>query len=470
MRKLLLVLASCLAAGSAMATTDGVNLLEQTSQTFTKVAKKAMPATVYIKVLVTPNGMERQLPPQLGDEFFRRFFGTPFEPGQLEPQVGAGSGFLISAEGHIVTNYHVIRDGASITVVLNDGREFEAKVVGSDPRTDIAVLKIEGDSFPYLKFGNSDKLEVGEWVIAVGNPFALESSLTVGVVSAKGRQDLGIAAYEDFIQTDAAINRGNSGGPLLDLKGNVVGVNTAIYSPNGSMTGNVGVSFSIPSRMVDQVVDQIIHGGHVTRSYLGVVLQAIDKELAEALDLKKQRGLLISDVIKGSPAAKAGLKQGDIILEYNGKKTKQPGKFRTEVGMMTPGTQLDLTILRKNKKGTFKIALEPLDDLQQATAEALQKLGIEVENLTPELATKLGYPAGMQGVVISKLRGGSPAALAGLKTGFLVTGAALNWNQQIPIVTTTDFDQALKDLGTKRHMILVIRHQNYQRYYTLKLQ
>ena len=262
--------------GSAVETKDqasaGANLLEETSKAFTHIAKKAMPATVFIKAAICCSQDENCPSPFdfYGDDFFQRFFrNSPFSRQQpMQPQRAGGSGFFISPNGYIVTNYHVIKDTKEISVILNDGREFSAVVTGSDPRTDLAVLKIEGENFPTLEFGDSDSLEIGEWVVAIGNPFALESTLTVGVVSAKGRQDLGIAALEDFIQTDAAINPGNSGGPLLNLKGQVVGVNTAIMTRTG---GYMGIGLSIPSKMTKHVIDQITNGGTVTGADLGVL-------------------------------------------------------------------------------------------------------------------------------------------------------------------------------------------------------
>src|SRR3990167_4745273 len=230
----------------------------------------------------------------------------------LLQHISDGSGFLIRSDGYIVTNYHVIKDATLITVALNDGKEFEATVKGTDARTDLALIKIEGTDFPFLTFGDSDHLKVGEWVVAAGNPFGLEGTITQGIVSAKGRQDLGIAAYEDFIQTDAVINPGNSGGPLLNVRGEVIGVNTAILSKSG---GFMGVGLAIPSRMVEPIIEQMIQGGTVKRAYLGIVLQPVDKELGNALGLDKPEGILISDIVKESPADTAGLQQGDIRSE-----------------------------------------------------------------------------------------------------------------------------------------------------------
>ena len=446
----------------------GANLLEKTSQAFTQIAKKAMPCTVYIKAQIQPSGQQYPNPfDQFQDDFFKRFFGgqAPLQQ-QQQPQQAAGSGFIIRSDGFIVTNFHVVKDATQISVMLNDGREFPATIKGTDPRTDLAVLKIDEKDLPFLNFGDSDDLEVGEWVVAIGNPFGLEGTLTVGVVSAKGRQDLGIASYEDFIQTDAAINPGNSGGPLLNLQSEVIGVNTAISSNSG---GYMGIGFAIPSKMAHNVIEQILDGGTVQRAYLGIVLQPVDKELADALGLDKQDGVLISEVMKDSPAQKAGLVQGDIVLSYNDKPIKSVSKFRNDIALMHPGATLKLRILRNQKQLDISVSLGAQNENEVVTAEVVQKIGLELENLTPELAGRLGYPSDTDGVVISKVKPNSPAAMAGLRPGFLITGVAVNWNNQKRVKNLTEFDAAMKDLGDKKHVIFIVRHQNFQRYYTIKI-
>ena len=448
--------------------------LTQPYPAFTQIAKKSIPATVFIKATISSqpfSGLESQNPfDSFGDDFFHRFFGFPngngFQQIPQQPQIAGGSGFFVSADGYIVTNYHVVKDASKITIVLNDGREFLATVKGSDPRTDLAVLKINETNLPYLTFGDSDELEIGEWVVAIGSPCALESSLTVGVVSAKGRQDLGITSLEDFIQTDAAINPGNSGGPLLNLNNQVIGVNTAILSRTG---GYMGIGFSIPSHMVQHVFDQIMNSGGVQRAYLGVILQQIDKELADALGLDKPDGVLVSDIMKDSPAAKAGLQQGDIILQNNDKPIKNVAKFRNDIAMMDPGQIVNLKILRNNSPLDLKIPLGVQSESEVCSAEMTQKIGIEVENATPEMASRLNIPSNTIGVVITKIHPGSPAHLAGLKSGFLITGVAMQGNEPKTVKNTAEFDAALKEVNQRKHVILIVRHQNYQRYYTIKV-
>ncbi len=472
-RALAIILTSVLVAGSLSAlrhdkepssSTDaskGANLLEQISEAFTELADRSMPATVSIKCTVCTNQGPTPFD-MFDDDFFRRFFGQQYP----QQQVAGGSGFLVSQDGYIVTNNHVIKNATQMTVILNDGREYEASVKGTDARTDLAVLKIEAQNLPYLTFGDSDALRVGEWVVAVGNPFGLEGTITKGIVSAKGRQDLGIATYEDFIQTDAPIIPGNSGGPLLNVRGEVIGVNTAILSRSG---GYMGIGLAIPSKMVKPVMDQIVNNGSVKRAYIGIILQPIDKELSDALDLGKPDGILISDVVKDSPAAKAGLQQGDIILEYDGKPVKNVNKFRNDIAMMNPGATIQLKVLRSRKTKTISVVLGSQNDGGVISAELTQKLGIELENLTPELTARLNYTSDVTGVVISSVKPNSPAAMAGLRSGFLITGVAIDWNNQKSVKNTAEFDQALQELGDKKYIILIVRHQNFQRYYTIKL-
>jgi serine protease Do len=462
-------------AAPSKAAAAGASLLEQTSEAFTQIADKAMPATVFIKVEIGHQmaSQEMQNPfDMFGDDFFRRFFGgggqNPFhnfQPREPQPQLAGGSGFLITADGFIVTNNHVISEGSKITVILNDGREYPATVKGADPRTDLALLKIDEKNLPFLSFGDSDSLKVGEWVVAIGNPFGIGATLTAGIVSAKGRQDLGIASYEDFIQTDAAINPGNSGGPLFNLQGEVIGVNTAIFTRSG---GYMGIGLSIPSRMAQNVIDQILETGIVNRAYLGIVLQPVDKDLASALELENQEGVLISDVVKGSPASKAGLQQGDIILQYNDKPVKTVTKLRNEIALMNPGSEIKLQILRNNKKMILSASLGSMDG-EMISADLIQKLGIDIENLSAEIASRLGFNGIPDGIAITRVKPGSPAAQAGLRPGFLITGVAVAMNNQKPVKNTAEFEEALKELGDKKHLILIVRQQNFQRYYTIKL-
>lgn len=326
---------------------------------FRSVAKQGIPAVVSIRVN-SKEGTGTAGPflhddryEAFGDPFWDRFFETPFPKNKTlqakQPQLmGQASGFIISPDGYILTNSHVIIDASEIIVTLLNGNEYSAKVIGQDPSTDVALIKIEQEDLPYLKLGDSNRLEVGEWVIAIGTPLGLQASLTAGVVSAIGRNNLELARIEDFIQTDAAVNQGNSGGPLLDLTGNVIGMNTAIVTNKGG-GGYMGIGFAIPSNIVKNILEQLKTKGSVTRGYLGLELQKIDGELAAALGLSKPEGSLVSEVVKGSPADKAGVKQGDVIITYNDISVKDNSDLRNTIALATPGQQANIGLLRDGK-------------------------------------------------------------------------------------------------------------------------
>jgi len=325
------------------AQTPATSAARELSTAFRSVARQTVPAVVFITVEKTldardPSALNNPFE-GFGQDFLERFFGRRFPEGQQprERQQGAGSGCIISHDGLILTNHHVVGDADRVTVKLNDGREFTAKTIGTDPPSDVAVIKIDAQDLPVLPLGDSDAMEVGDWVIAAGNPFGLTESITVGVVSAKGRSRLGIADFEDFIQTDAAINPGNSGGPLINLQGEAIGVNTAIASRSG---GYMGIGFAIPSNMVKAVKDQLVTSGKVGRGYLGVRIQELTRALAQSLHIDATEGVLVADVSKGSPAAQAGLKRGDVILALNGRPTSDPGQLRNSVAMSAPGTKV----------------------------------------------------------------------------------------------------------------------------------
>ena len=389
----LLACALLLPAGT-QAQTPATSTARELSTAFRSVARQAVPAVVFITVEKTlesrhPTALTIHL--RFGEDFLERFFGRRF-PGEQQPrerQQGAGSGFIISKDGLILTNHHVVGDADRVTVKLNDGREFTAKTIGTDPPSDVAVIKVDAKDLPVLPLGDSDAMEVGDWVIAAGNPFGLTESITVGVVSAKGRSRLGIADFEDFIQTDAAINPGNSGGPLINLQGEAIGVNTAIASRSG---GYMGIGFAIPSNMVKAVKDQLVTSGKVVRGYLGVRIQELTRALAQSLHINTTEGVLVADVSKGSPAAKAGLKRGDVILAFNGRPTSDPGQLRNIVAMSPPGTKVPVQILRDNTKREVTIELGALPREQAAArageeSQSPARLGFNVQNLTPGISS-----------------------------------------------------------------------------------
>lgn len=439
---------------------------QQFSKAFTRVAKQATPAVVFIKAEINPAdndnyGMQDSQGPYspFNDDFLQRFFGFQGKPSVPQPQLSQGSGFIVSADGYIMTNAHVVKGADKIEVTLNDGEVKTATLIGADPHTDLAIIKMETKDSPFLKLGDSEALEVCEWVIAIGSPFQLQASVTVGVVSAKGRQGLNISDLEDFIQTDAAINPGNSGGPLIDLEGKVIGINTAIVSRSG---GYMGIGFAIPSNMAKNVMDQIIKKGSVTRGFLGVSLQAVDKEIAAGFNLSKVEGVLISGVEKGSPAEKAGLQQGDIILEYNNKPIKSLQTFRYDISLMNPESKLNLKVNRKGKIMSFTVTLGSAAGSSPAVIS--QKLGIEVENLNADLSRQLGYTAADEGVVVTKVKPGSPAAMAGIRPGFLIQQVG---NKKIS--NTTDYEAALNEATQNKRVIMLVRYGKGARYFSIRV-
>lgn len=455
-----------------------VSVSEQVSKDFTAVAKKAIPAVVSIQIKAKDKDSSRMsgnptssdpLQDFFQDDFFEHFFGrrkqTAAKPREPQVFIGQASGFIVSKDGTIITNNHVVSEASEILVILNDGREFDAKVIGKDPNTDLAVIKIDGDNnFPYLELGNSDNLEVGQWVVAIGNPLGLQASLTVGVVSAKGRNNLDLVRIEDFIQTDATINRGNSGGPLLNLEGDVIGVNTAIAS-NLSSGGYIGIGFAIPSNMATNVLEQLMKNGSVSRGYLGVILQEVDKGLAQAFGLDRAEGALLAEVQKGSAAENAGLKQGDIILKYNNNKVTNLAGLRNAIAMMPPKTKVLLSYLRDGKlqETTVELGFLAGDALEKGNQKATESLGITVEPLTKEIASNLGLLS-EKGVVVSSVDSGSAASFAGIKKGALI----LSVNQR-NVTTPEEFKQYIKETPAGKPVLFLIKQGELTRYISIKV-
>ena len=438
-----------------------VETLKKTSKAFSAVAKKAVPAVVFIESQVVRKEANDNPWNMFNDEFFNRFFGMPqqHDMRQRPTETVRGSGFLVSSKGYILTNNHVVDRADQISVTMGSGKKMQATVIGVDPRSDLAVIKVEEGDYPFLQLGDSDELEVGDWVVAIGNPFGLEASVTVGVVSALGRNQLHLTEFENWIQTDAAINPGNSGGPLLDLDAQVVGINTAIMSASG---GYMGIGFAIPSNMAKQIMDQLITNGSVTRAFLGVSLQPIDSALADSFQLEGTHGALITDVAKGSPAEKAGLQRGDIILKYNDTAVDGPGSFRNEVALMKPGTTILLTINRDGKTMVIDVTLgENPDNALASIGDLYDMVGLEVSDLTPELATRLGYVSD-SGVVVTRIRPGSPAEQAGMRPGNLIVAVG---SQQV--ATMGDFKKALAD--SQKQVRLLVRQGPLFRYVVLPL-
>jgi len=453
-------------------TDDDGTILGRASKEFVNMVKKAKPAVVHIKVEKTTTNAE--YPGGRGEEmfnhpFFEQFFGPQYRQQRPKPrerkQRGQGSGFIISKDGFILTNNHVIENADMIKVSLSDDREFDAKLIGADPQSDVALLKIEApEDLPILKLGDSDALEVGEWVIAIGNPFGLSQTVTVGVVSAKGRSAVGINQYENFIQTDAAINPGNSGGPLLNGRGEVVGINTALFSRTG---GYMGIGFAIPVNMAKSIEKQLQNQGKVTRGWLGVVIQNVDKKLADSFGLKEAGGILISEVQENSPASKAGLKQGDVIIRLNDTVLKDVSDLRNRIALIVPDTKTTLHIIRKGDELELTVIIgeQPSDFGKKGASNndknSLKNFGLSLQDLTPELADKFGYGEN-SGVIISDVQPGSSAAEEGLKPGYLVEEV----NRQ-KISNLQELTTILQQLSGSKKILLRIRAGDYSRYVVL---
>ena len=464
------ILSLTLSPGNVQAQDYGIENLRQSGKAFSSVAKKVSPAVVFIQVEKTVKNQQSMEFSPFGDDFLKHFFGPSFPGQQRQFQVsqqqqrivGQGSGFIISKDGYILTNNHVAGDADKVTVKLKDGREFSAKTIGADPHTDVAVIKIDAKNLPIVPLGDSDKLEVGEWVVAIGNPFGLSHTLTVGVVSAKGRSSVGLADYENFIQTDAAINPGNSGGPLVDLDGRVIGINTAIFSRNG---GYMGISFAIPINMVKAIKKQLVSTGHVIRGYLGIVIQDMTPELAKSFGLDDHKGILVAQVSGNSPAEKAGLKQGDVIVEFNGKTVTKVNSFRNRVALKKPGSRQKVTVLRNRKRKTLTVTIGELPNGELAATEeptqSLNKLGLAVQTLTPDLAKQFGLQD-EKGVLITQVTQGTAAARAGIKAGTVIREV-----NRKPVNNAGEFKKIVAQSLKKSAVLLLIKDGQYSRYVVL---
>lgn len=390
---------------------DSVDFLTKTGQAMAELADAVKPAIVNIATIKTEKVGSTPFDPLLKDPFFRRFFGDRHQRRESPRErkiVSLGSGVIVSPDGYILTNNHVIKNADEIKVLLSDKREFTGKIVGNDPKTDLSVIKIEADNLSTINIGNSDALRVGELVLAIGNPFGLNQTITMGIVSAVGRANVGIAEYEDFIQTDAAINPGNSGGALVNVKGELIGINTAIFSTTG---GYQGIGFAIPSNMARTVMNSLITMGKVVRGWLGVSIQPITPELAEQFELEKDYGILVADVVEDSPAEQGGLLRGDVIIELNGKEVDGPYNLRNIIAGTLPGGEAEFRVIREGETMLLRVTIGelPSGDRKTSTKYKNAMRGISVQDLNQDLYGKLGLPDKIRGVVVTDIEPGSPA-------------------------------------------------------------
>jgi serine protease Do len=426
---------------------------------FASVVDPDLPAVVNIsstKVVKRQN----QLPDFFSDPFFRQFFGDQFGPPTRQPQTereySLGSGVIVNPDGYILTNNHVVSGASDVEIFTQDRKKFKARVIGTDPRTDIGVLKIEASGLPTLTIGDSSQLKVGDLVFAIGDPFGIGETATAGIVSATGRTLGGaIEQYEDFIQTDAPINPGNSGGALIDLHGNLIGINTAIISGQGG--GNQGIGFAIPMNMARNVMDQIVEHGKVIRGYLGVTIQGLDADMAKAFGLGQGGGALVGDVSPNSPAAKAGIERGDIILELNGQKLNSPNDLSVRISEMAPGTVAHLQVYRNGQTRDVNVTLGEFPEKPEAVqGEGAQQpsglQGLQVENLTPDVARQLGIRTSQMGVVVTAVDPSSQAAIAGIQTGDLIQEV-----NRTPVRNVNDYERAIAANANKPVLLLINR-------------
>ncbi len=430
---------------------------------FASVVKPALPAVVNIstsKIVKAENSTQGS--PMFNDPFFKQFFGDQFGNGpqpRNQKERSLGSGVIVSQDGYVLTNNHVVDGATDIQVSLSDKRNFQAKVIGTDPKTDVAVLKINAEGLPTMPLGDSSKSQIGDVVLAIGDPFGIGETVTMGIISATGRSVPGMApgGYQDFIQTDASINPGNSGGALINVSGNLIGINTAILAGGGG--GNQGIGFAIPIDLARNVMEQILQHGHVVRGYLGVNIQNVTPEIAKAFGLKENRGALVADVSSNTPAAKAGIQKGDVILGLNGQPVEDINQLTMHITQMAPGSTAQLQVLRNGESRDMSVTLGQLPEknegaekpgLAQGTSGALE--GVQTETLTTDTAQQLQLPSSTKGVVITNVDPSSAAADAGLRRGDVIQEV-----NRHAVASQGQFEEALSGAKGQQVLLLVNR-------------
>ncbi len=443
---------------------ETVNTLSKLSDAFAELADATRPAVVNISTTSTVTMQENPFGNMFTDPFFRHFFGDQFgNPGQQRKYKSSalGSGVIVSDDGYILTNNHVVKGADEIKVILYDKREFKGKVVGTDPRTDLAIVKIDARNLPTLTLGESGKLKTGDLVLAIGNPFGLNQTITMGIVSAVGRSNIGLADFEDFIQTDAAINPGNSGGALVNTRGELVGINTAIFSTSG---GYMGIGFAIPSDMAKSVMDSIIKHGKVIRGWLGVSIQNLTPDLGKSLGIKETAGALVSGVEAGSPADKAGLKRGDLITAINATKVDDATGLRNIIASTAPGTKIDVRVIRDGREQTLTVTLGEFKDknIVQKTSYNNALKGVTVQELTPGLRDKLSLPENVNGVVVTSVSAESASRIV------LQPNDVIQEVNRTAIHSVRDYDQAVSGIGAKDTVLLLIYRNGGSIYLTIQ--
>ena len=464
----------------ALVAPSGLAQAKAAPESFADLANKLLPSVVNISTTQTIEGRPGMELPKLPpgspfEDFFKEFFDRNQPEQRARRATSLGSGFIVEATGYVVTNNHVIQDADEITVILHDDTRLKAELVGRDAKTDIAVLRVKPkDKLPAVKFGNSDKSRVGDWILAIGNPFGLGGTVTAGIISARGR-DINAGPYDDFLQTDASINRGNSGGPMFNIDGEVIGINTAIFSPTG---GSVGIGFAIPATAAKPVIDQLIKHGQVRRGWLGVHIQAVTDEIAETLGLKEASGALVASVIKDGPAEQAKIEAGDVILEFDGKKITEMRRLPRMVADTEVGKSVPVIVWRNSKKVTLAAKVGELAETKQEVAaktsgparesgeRAVEALGLKLSSITPKVAEKYSLGKTAKGVVVTKVDDTGPAAEKGIRAGDVIVEVS-----QEEVTSPDDIAKKVADAkkAGRKSVLLLLEGQGGLRFVAIRI-